>query len=148
MSPQIIKSPAGEEMVVIPKAEYDALVQAAAAHADDAADAAIYLARKAALDKNSVLPAEISASILRGEKVRAAIRKWRKVTQIELAESIGISQGALSDIESGRRQPSDAVAEKMAQALDVPKEWINSSGPLRPKSDRNTAVPRNDAIGQ
>ena len=128
MNPQIIKSPGGEEMIVIPKAEYDALVQAARARADDAAedaaDAAIYLARKAALGDHGALPPEVSAAILRGEKARAAIRKWRKLTQVEVAERVGISQGALSDIESGRREPSDEVAEEMAKALDVPKEWI------------------------
>jgi DNA-binding XRE family transcriptional regulator len=127
MTPQIIKTPAGDDMIVIPKAEYDALVQAANASTaeatEDTADAAIYLARKAA--GGEPLPAEISASILRGEKTRAAIRKWRNMTQIELAEAVGISQGALSDIESGRRQPSQAVAEKMAQALDVPTRWID-----------------------
>jgi DNA-binding XRE family transcriptional regulator len=131
MTPQTITSPAGEEMIVIPKAEYDALVQAAKARADEAAedtaDAAMYLARKTALisQAHGALPAEVTAAILTGEKSRAAIRKWRKLTQIELAEKIGISQGTLSDIESGRRAPSDEVAEKMAQALNVPKAWID-----------------------
>lgn len=128
MTPQVIKSPTGDEMVVIPKNDYDALVLAAQINAndaaEDAADAAIYLARKSVIGEHDILPPEITDMILRGEKLRAAIRKWRNLTQVALAEMIGISQGALSDIESGRRAVSNEVAQKMAQALDVPAKWI------------------------
>jgi hypothetical protein len=44
--PQIIRAPTGEELVVLPRAEYEALV-ARADHAEDANDVAIYDARKA-----------------------------------------------------------------------------------------------------
>ncbi len=47
--PQIIRTPAGEELVVLPRAEYEALVSLADAAAEDADDVAIYDARMAEL---------------------------------------------------------------------------------------------------
>jgi len=43
--PQIIRTPSGDEMVVIPRQEYERLL--AAAYDEDADDVAIYKARKA-----------------------------------------------------------------------------------------------------
>ena len=43
------------------------------------------------------------------------------LTQRELAEMVGITQGWLSGIESGNRKPSVAVAKKIADVLEF--EW-------------------------
>lgn len=45
-APQIIRTPNGEELVVLPRAEYEALLDRADHQADDADDIAIYDARK------------------------------------------------------------------------------------------------------
>jgi len=37
----------------------------------------------------------------------------------------GIGQGYLSDLESGRRTGTTATIAKLAQALDVPVEWLS-----------------------
>ena len=47
--PQIIRTPSGEELVVLPRAEYEALIEHAGHDAEDADDVAIYDARKAEL---------------------------------------------------------------------------------------------------
>ena len=66
--PQIIRTPGGEELVVLPRAEYEALLERADHAAEDADDIAIYDARKAELAAGGVvLPPEVSAAILRGE---------------------------------------------------------------------------------
>jgi hypothetical protein len=73
--PQIIRTPGGEELVVLPRAEYEALLARAGDAAEDADDIAIYDARKAELAKGGVvLPLEVSAAILRGESRLKAIR--------------------------------------------------------------------------
>jgi len=36
----------------------------------------------------------------------------------------GIGQGYLSDLESGRRTGTPETIAKLAQALDVPVEWL------------------------
>jgi DNA-binding XRE family transcriptional regulator len=120
-APQIITTPNGEEMVVLPKADYEALVQAA----EDAADIAIYDARKSGLGEAALLPAELSMAVLRGESRLKAIRKWRGLTQDELAQRAGLTQGFLSDLESRKRSASMETALKLAQVLDVEADWIS-----------------------
>lgn len=123
-APQIIKTSTGEELVVIPKADYEALLHAAEEALEDAADVAIYDERKADLKTEKVLPADVTMNVLRGSSRLKALRNWRKLTQAELAATIGVSQGFLSDLESNRRKPSEQTSAKLAKALDVPGEWI------------------------
>jgi DNA-binding XRE family transcriptional regulator len=124
--PQIIRTPSGEELVVLPRAEYEALLKRADNEAEDADDVVIYDARKAELAAGSVvLPPEVSAAILRGESRLKAIRKWRGKTQQYLNAKAGISQGYLSDLESGRRPGTPETIAKLAQALNVPVEWLS-----------------------
>lgn len=82
-APQIIRTAAGEELVVIPKSDYDELIAAYSEAEEDAADLAIYDARKKELEEgsNAALPAEVSASLLRGDSLLKAFRKWRGMTQ-------------------------------------------------------------------
>ncbi len=124
-APQIIRSPSGEELVVLPRAEYEALLERAD-HDEDADDVAIYDARKAELAAGGVvLPQEISAAVLRGESRLKAIRNWRGETQLHLNFKTGLGQGYLSDLENGRRTGSPETIAKLAQALNVPVEWLS-----------------------
>jgi hypothetical protein len=121
--PQIIRTPGGEELVVLPRAEYEALLERADHEAEDADDVAVYDARKTA--GSVVLPPEVSAAILRGESRLKAIRNWRDETQLHLSFKTGIGQGYLSDLESGRRTGTPETIAKLAQALSVPVEWLS-----------------------
>jgi Helix-turn-helix len=124
-TPQIIRTPDGEELVVLPRADYEALVERADHEAEDAEDVAIYDARKAELAAGGgILPQEVSAAILRGHSRLKAIRNWRGETQLHLTFKTGIAQGYLSDLENGRRRGTDTIA-KLAQALNVPAEWLS-----------------------
>jgi DNA-binding Xre family transcriptional regulator len=125
-APQIIRTPSGEELVVVPRAEYEALLDRVEHAAEDADDVAIYDARKAELAAGGVvLPPEVSAAILRGDSRLKAIRHWRDETQQHLTIKTGISQGYLSDLESGRRTGAAETLAKLAQALDVPVAWLS-----------------------
>jgi len=126
MKPQTITTPAGDELVVLPRAEYDALLAAASSHAEDADDVAIYDARKAELARgdDARLPPEVSAAMLRGDSLLKALRKWRDMTQLHLAFKTNIAQGYISDIESGRRKGTVETLTAIANALDVPAEWL------------------------
>ncbi len=125
-APQIIRTPSGEELVVLSRAEYEALLERADHEAEDAEDVAVYDARKAELGAGGiVLPQEVSAAILRGDSRLKAIRKWRGETQLHLNFKTGISQGYLSDLESGRRVGTSETIAKLARALNVPVEWLS-----------------------
>ena len=123
---QIIRSPSGEELVVLPRAEYEALQAAAAGVDEDAEAQALYDARKAALaaGHDSPLPEPVSMLLLRGNSRLKAIRLWREMSQTELADKVGIGQSYLSDLESGRRTGSNDVLRALAERLDVPREWV------------------------
>jgi len=124
-APQIIRTPSGEELVVLSRADYEALLERAAEEEEDAFDVAVYDARKAELAAcGVVLPAAVSASILRGDSRLKAIRHWREQTQLQLTSKTGIGQGYLSDLETGRRTGTPETLAKLAQALDVPVEWL------------------------
>ena len=124
--PQMIRTPSGDELVVLPRAEYEALLLRADSVDEDEDDVALYDARKAELAAGGVvLPPEISAAILRGDSRLKAIRNWRGETQLHLNSKIGIGQGYLSDLESGRRTGTPETIAKLAQALDVPVEWLS-----------------------
>ena len=122
--PQIIRTRSGEEMVVIPRREYERLM--AAATDEDAADVAITDARKAELagDPEALLPAPVSAAMLRGDSRFRALRRWRGLSQLALAAKAGVGQGYLSDIENRRRAGAPATLERLARALDVPVKWV------------------------
>ncbi len=126
ITPQIIRTPGGEELVVLPLADYEALLDRADRETEDADDIAIYDARKAELTADGVvLPPEVGAAILRGDSRLKAIRHWRDETQMHLSFKTDISQGYLSDLESGRRTGTPETIAKLAQALDVQVEWLS-----------------------
>ena len=123
---QMIKSPSGEELVVLPRADYDRLVAMAAEAEEDLADVAAYDAAVAELANGgaSPLPAELSALLLKYKSRLAAARRWRGMTQADLAAKVGVGQGYLSDLETKRRKGLASTVERLAAALNVPVSWI------------------------
>lgn len=62
--------------------------------------------------------------MLRGDSLLKAVRNWRDQTQSYIEFKTGIGQGYLSDLESGRRKGTPETLTKLAEALDVPREWF------------------------
>lgn len=124
MGVQFIKTPAGEDLAVLPKAEYEALVAAVADAEEELADIAAYDAAKADLKGSERLPLEVSQAMLRGTSLLKALRIWRDSTQMELASRIGTSQGFVSDLENRRRGMTEEVAGRIAEVLNIPDDWL------------------------
>jgi DNA-binding XRE family transcriptional regulator len=120
-APQIIRTPAGEEMVVISRADYDALVRIAEDAEEDAADVAAFDEGMAALaaDGGPLTPGQTGALLAQRGWLRA-IRKAKGMTQAELSALSGVGQGFISDLESGRRHGARETLVKLARALDIP----------------------------
>lgn len=125
MAVQTIKTPGGEELVVLTKGEYEALVRAAEEAEEDAADIAAYDAAKADNAGSERLPFEVSQMMLKGASLLKALRLWRHETQLHLAFKTDVSQGFISDLESGRRHMTDEVARRLAEALAIPEHWLD-----------------------
>ena len=122
MGVQFIKTPGGEDLVLLSRADYDELVRQAQDAAEDAADIAAF--DDAMAQPTDSLPAEVSGHILQGAGLLKALRLWRNLSQVELADRSGTSQGHVSDIESRRRKITADLAPRLAAALDVPERWL------------------------
>ncbi|MVW77206.1 LexA family transcriptional regulator [Pseudomonas xionganensis] len=59
-----------------------------------------------------------------GKRVAYA-RKYRSLTQQELADRAGVAQSSLASLEAGRNKGSRSLVS-LAKALDVPAEWLDS----------------------
>lgn len=118
---QTIKTPAGDEMVVLPRADYDALLARLAELEEDMADIAAY---DAAMLAGSGDPGrQIPDDTLKGALIRSA-RKAAGMTQEALAAALGLQQGFVSDLESGRRRGSPETIDKLAATLELSNEAV------------------------
>ena len=70
-----------------------------------------------------------------GERIRE-VRKSKRIRQKVLARMVGISPGALTNFEKGRRRISLDWLQKIAEALDTPVSYF-----LPDEKDRNRATP-------
>jgi DNA-binding XRE family transcriptional regulator len=124
INPQFIKTPSGEELVVFTRAEFEALRRAAEGDDDD--DVAIFDARMRELNAglDSRLPPQVSAFMLKGTSLLKAVRKWRRLTQAQLAAKSDVAQGYISDIEGGKKKGTLEVLATLAKALSVDERWL------------------------
>lgn len=126
--PQIIKTPAGEELVVLPRSDYDALIHALAEAEEDLADIAASEQAHVDMIANPVphLPAEVSAYLLKGYHRLGAIMLWRSLDARQLAERTGVDLGELQLVAAGQKSILSSDVPVIARALDVPEGWIEA----------------------
>lgn len=53
-----------------------------------------------------------------------SIRRKLDISQLELAEKCQLTQTALSQIETGKKRPSQRTLDKICEALDIPQSII------------------------
>ena len=117
----------GEDLVVIPRSDYEALLARAGDEAsEDAATARIIAATdaKIARGEDVALTAAVWAAIESGEHPVRAIRKYRGLTQLDVAEQAGLRQGYIADIEAGKKTGSATSLKAIAAALRVPLDVL------------------------
>jgi DNA-binding XRE family transcriptional regulator len=111
------RTPNGDEMVILPRAEYDQLVEASEM-AQDVAALDRFKAQLASGDEERV-PAEFVNRILDGENPLRVWRQYRKMSARKLAAEAGISAAYLSEIETGKKDGSLSVMKHIAEILNV-----------------------------
>jgi DNA-binding XRE family transcriptional regulator len=121
MTVQFLKTDSGEELVVLSRRDYDAL---RARLGDEEAEDRMTLVVAAEARADAPLPEAVSAAVLRGEGLIRALRVWRGLTQVQVAESADIGQSYLSELETRSKAPSAETAAKLARALNVPAGWL------------------------
>ena len=114
---QVIESPGGERMVVLPLKEYEQLTKAA----EDLADVQAYDAvrRRLAAGEEELIPAAYANRILDGDNSVRVWREFRGLSVKELAERAGISAAYLSQLERGNRQGTLGTMKALAAALSL-----------------------------
>lgn len=117
MGHAVLKNPGGEELVVLPKSEYDRLVADAEMLADVAAyDSAM---KGVAEGREEFIPIEMVDAMLNGESPVRVWRQHRALTIAQLAEKAGLSAAYVSQIETGTRAGRTETMRALAAALDV-----------------------------
>ena len=117
MKVQVIEKDGHPEYAVLAFEDYERLREEAEMLADIRAyDAA--RARIAAGD-NEFFPSELLDRLLSGEHPLKVWREYRGLTLAQLGNACGVSAAVLSQIETGKREPSVSLLKKLAEALRV-----------------------------
>lgn len=114
---QIITTPSGERLVVIPESEFEALVEAMEDRED--VEAVRTFRERLAAGEEDMIPSEYVDRILNGENKIKVWREFRGMTLREIGEKAGVSTSFLSQIESGARDGSFDTIKKIAAALKI-----------------------------
>ena len=119
MSAQFIEIE-GKQVVVIPADDYRLLLE----KAEMLDDVAAYDRAKAALaaGDDELVSAKVVNAILDGENPVRVWRRHREMSQSQLADSAGISQAYLAQIETGKREGTLSLYRSLADALEVDLE--------------------------
>lgn len=121
MTVRFEKTPAGE-VAILPREEYEALV-ALVAEAEEDEGTARAIDRGLG-DNEPTFPKAVVDRLVNGENPVRVFREWKSMTQVDLATATELSQGHISDIESGRRTGTAAALRAIADALGVPLDLL------------------------
>lgn len=69
-------------------------------------------------------PHEVIGFQLQGFSLVAAWRKYKKLSQTQLADQLGISQSAMAQIENTESKPTDRTLSRVAKALGIAIEQL------------------------
>ncbi len=122
MSIQIIEKNGKPEWAVIPYDEY-IKIQEVIEDIEDKKDIEEYFELLKS-GEEQIIPSEVTFAILQGVN---PIRAWREYKQIkvkELAKRAGITPSYLSQIETGKRNPTIDTLKAIAEALAIDVEML------------------------
>jgi ribosome-binding protein aMBF1 (putative translation factor) len=112
---------AGHKMAVLPIDEFERLVNLA----EDKADAlAAAEAERRRIEGEEYVPAELVDRILNGENALRVWRRFRGLSQEDLATRVSTTVATISRIESGKQGADPRRWRALANALDVNVEDI------------------------
>lgn len=101
---------------VLPVEDYKRLLSVATGAADEAEYLEIMAAIKSG--EEETFPADFVGRLIATDCPLREWRKYRGMTQVELANASRFSQGAIAQIETGKRNPTVETARKFADALN------------------------------
>jgi len=116
----------GSEVAILPRADFERLRALADESEEDRGTRRLvrHARERIAEGGEPLLPKPVVDRLARGDNPIRVLREWREMTQAELVVAVGITQGYLSDLESGRRRGPAQLHRKIARALGVPLDLL------------------------
>lgn len=117
MNKQIVFSPSGERMVMLPEAEFDALID----ELDDARDLveAQTIQARVQSGEEKVIPSEVVMRFVDGDSPIRVWRDYRGLSLTELASEAKMLDEELAEIETDQQSPTVEQLKAIAKALKV-----------------------------
>ena len=113
------------EVAILPRKDYEALVaKAAEADEDKGTARLVALGRDAVAAGAPLLPKEVVDRLAKGGNPVRVLREWRDKPQEYISFKTGLSQGYISDLETGRRNGTTAALRLIADVLKVPLDLL------------------------
>jgi DNA-binding XRE family transcriptional regulator len=134
------KTPKGDEIVILSRAEYEAL--AMGRRDEDAADAvrANRILADIATGSETLLTSEQAGALLAAKTPLAFWRKHRGMTQEALSKLVGVAQGFISEIENGSKTGDVRTLAAVARALEISLDDLIILKPTRFPRSRNATI--------
>lgn len=79
---------------------------------------------KAKRETREFFPSNVVDAILQGKNPLQIYRKYRKMTQIELAKKSGIGRTLIAEIETGKKNGSIKTIKQLAKALGLTADML------------------------
>jgi DNA-binding XRE family transcriptional regulator len=113
------------DVAIVPRAEYERLKELARDAEEDAGTARLVARARQEVAKGApLLPKTIVDRLASGDNPIRVLREFREYTQAEFVVALGITQGYLSDLETGKRKGPIELHQKIARALGFPLELL------------------------
>ena len=123
---QIILTPAGERLAIMPAEDYEALISQSANADEDKADLARIDEVLSVIQEtgSNAISLEAMKRILAGENPIRVWREERGMSRKDLAAKAGIKPNYVSMIEGGERKGSPPILKRIAKTLGVDMEEL------------------------
>jgi hypothetical protein len=113
------------EVAILPREDYEIVVAKAAEADEDKGTARLVAAsRRATAAGAPLLPKHVVDRLANGDNPIRVFREWRDKPQQYISFKTGLSQGYISDVETGRRKGTASALRLIADALRVPLDLI------------------------
>lgn len=125
MSVQILEHNGQPAFALLPIDEYRRLLEALQAY-EDARDTAAIEAfhRRLVSGEEETFPEEVVNKLLAGAHPVAVFRAYRGLTLQQLADSCGVTNSHISQVERGKRSMSLELLRRLAEALRVDADML------------------------